>query len=43
MPMEKERKPITEDWLRSVGFKWHQIERQPTISATSSTRMRLWQ
>jgi hypothetical protein len=19
--------PITEDWLRSVGFKWHQIER----------------
>jgi len=21
--------PITEDWLRSVGFKWHQLERQP--------------
>ncbi len=21
-------KPITEDWLREVGFKWHQIERQ---------------
>jgi hypothetical protein len=20
--------PITEDWLREVGFKWHQIERQ---------------
>jgi len=21
--------PITEDWLKSVGFKWHQHERQP--------------
>lgn len=21
--------PITEEWLRSVGFKWHQLERQP--------------
>lgn len=21
--------PITEDWLRSAGFKWHQLERQP--------------
>lgn len=21
--------PITEDWLRSVGFKWHQLDRQP--------------
>jgi hypothetical protein len=21
---------ITEDWLRSVGFKWHQLDRQPT-------------
>lgn len=21
---------ITEDWLRSVGFKWHQLERQPS-------------
>lgn len=21
--------PITEDWLRSVGFKWHQFDRQP--------------
>jgi hypothetical protein len=20
---------ITEDWLRSVGFKWHQFDRQP--------------
>lgn len=20
--------PITEEWLRSVGFKWHQLERQ---------------
>lgn len=23
------REPITEDWLREVGFKWHQVERQP--------------
>jgi hypothetical protein len=22
--------PITEDWLREVGFKWHQLERQPS-------------
>lgn len=21
--------PITEDWLRAVGFKWHQLSRQP--------------
>jgi len=21
--------PITEDWLREVGFKWHQFDRQP--------------
>jgi hypothetical protein len=21
--------PITEDWLKSAGFKWHQLERQP--------------
>ena len=21
--------PITEDWLRSIGFKWHQFDRQP--------------
>ena len=21
---------LTEDWLRQVGFKWHQLERQPT-------------
>lgn len=21
--------PLTEDWLREVGFKWHQLERQP--------------
>jgi hypothetical protein len=21
--------PITEEWLREVGFKWHQLERQP--------------
>lgn len=22
--------PITEAWLRAVGFKWHQLDRQPT-------------
>lgn len=22
--------PITEEWLKSVGFKWHQLERQNT-------------
>lgn len=21
--------PITEEWLKSVGFKWHQFVRQP--------------
>ncbi|WP_315742781.1 MULTISPECIES: hypothetical protein [unclassified Bradyrhizobium] len=21
--------PISEDWLKSVGFKWHQFDRQP--------------
>ena len=21
--------PITEDWLKDVGFKWHQFDRQP--------------
>lgn len=21
--------PITEEWLKSVGFKWHQLHRQP--------------
>jgi len=21
--------PITEEWLKSVGFKWHQFDRQP--------------
>lgn len=21
--------PITEDWLRAAGFKWHQFDRQP--------------
>lgn len=25
----KEGLPITEDWLKSVGFKWHQLDRQP--------------
>jgi len=24
-----EKRPITEEWLRSVGFKWHQFDRQP--------------
>lgn len=23
-------KPITEEWLKSVGFKWHRLERQPS-------------
>ncbi len=27
--MNEERQPITEEWLSSVGFKWHQIDRQP--------------
>ena len=22
--------PITEEWLKEVGFKWHQLERQPS-------------
>lgn len=22
--------PITEDWLRKIGFKWEQLDRQPT-------------
>lgn len=26
---EPEQAAITEDWLRSVGFKWHQLDRQP--------------
>lgn len=21
--------PITDEWLKSVGFKWHQFDRQP--------------
>jgi len=24
------REPITEDWLRASGFKWEQLDRQPT-------------
>lgn len=24
-----DKAPITEDWLKSVGFKWHQFDRQP--------------
>jgi hypothetical protein len=27
--MSAER-PITEEWLKSVGFKWHQFDRQPS-------------
>lgn len=27
--MATERNPISEDWLKSVGFKWHQFDRQP--------------
>ena len=23
------REPITEEWLREVGFRWHQFDRQP--------------
>lgn len=26
--VEDVAEPITEDWLRLVGFKWHQLERQ---------------
>lgn len=25
-----EQLPITEEWLKEVGFKWHQLERQPS-------------
>jgi hypothetical protein len=28
MPTNTEEN-LTEDWLQSVGFKWHQLERQP--------------
>jgi len=27
--MEPERVPITEEWLKSSGFKWDQFDRQP--------------
>jgi hypothetical protein len=27
MQANGERAPITEDWLKSVGFKWHEFER----------------
>ncbi len=27
---ESTDEPITEEWLRAVGFKWHQVERQPS-------------
>ena len=25
-----DRSPITEEWLKAVGFKWHQLDRQPS-------------
>ncbi len=27
--MPEDRQPITEEWLRSAGFKWSQFDRQP--------------
>lgn len=30
MPLSDLTAPISEDWLKQVGFKWHQIERQPS-------------
>lgn len=24
-----DKKPITADWLKSLGFRWHQFDRQP--------------
>lgn len=29
MIIEEVNAPITEDWLKEVGFKWHQLSRQP--------------
>jgi hypothetical protein len=29
VPLAIDPEPITEEWLRSVGFKWHQFDRQP--------------
>lgn len=29
MNIELTDDPITEDWLKEVGFKWHQLSRQP--------------
>jgi hypothetical protein len=30
--------PITEDWLKSAGFKWHQFDRQTdTLKAVLAT------
>jgi hypothetical protein len=29
VPADLVDEPITEDWLKSVGFKWHQFDRQP--------------
>lgn len=28
--MNNDNTPLTEDWLREVGFKWHQHDRQPS-------------
>ena len=27
--IETDDQPLTEDWLKSVGFRWHQLARQP--------------
>lgn len=32
--MSEEQIPITEEWLKSVGFKWEQFERQPSKNWT---------
>ena len=29
LQIETDDPPITEDWLKEVGFKWHQLPRQP--------------
>jgi hypothetical protein len=29
LALEIEEAPITEDWLKEVGFRWHQLARQP--------------
>lgn len=29
MTTDDEQLPITEEWLKACGFKWHQLDRQP--------------